>query len=253
MNYYVLHSCFMQRIELINPVTGDTIPGSERGYGFFAMETGYGVKSDFAHCSRYTSEEYDSIFDGWMQSARFFAFVSMFLGGIAFLVLFSSCMCAFSANMFERWLFLGLILAGCATGLMFLVFGSEHCKENHCKVGAGSVYAIKALSCWLLTAITVKCMGRAMLKNQSNNRRRNGNNEDDDVDDLDLEDADSQMFPLPETTPEGRKRYADAEEYASATEKAFDSRFGNGEDYSHGEEEEYYSGDKADTASTPVV
>jgi hypothetical protein len=256
MNYYVLHSCYMQRIKLINPVTGDTIPGSERGYGFFARETDYGLESDFADCSRYTSQEYDLIFDGWMQSARFFAFVSMFLGGIAFLVLFSSCMCAFSANMFERWLLWGFILAGCATGLMFLVFGSEHCKENHCKVAAGSGYAISAFMFWLSTANTVKSMGGAMPKSKNNNRRRNRNNkneeDEDDVDDLYYED-DSQKYPLPETTPEGRKRYADAEEYANDTEKAFDRRFGNGEDdssdeddHSYGDEEEDYSGGEDD-------
>jgi len=34
MNCYCLGSCFMQRVHQVNTVTGDPIPGQERGYGF---------------------------------------------------------------------------------------------------------------------------------------------------------------------------------------------------------------------------
>ena len=255
MNYLVLKSCYMQRIKLINPVTGETIPGSERGFGFFARETDYGLESDYADCSHYLPEEIDVVFDSWMNAGKFFAFVSMIIGGLGFLILFSTCFCAYTQNMFERWLMWSFILASCASGLMFLVFGSEHCQENKCKVAAGSGYAISTWMFWVSTANTVKSMtGAPPKKDKPKKKRRNrrgnsddGDEEDDEFDDLYYEEG--HKYPLPESTPEGRRRYAAVEEYANDTEREYAKRFEGEEDpdssvededeYSYGEEEEF--------------
>lgn len=230
MNMYVLMSCFMQRIKIINPVTGDTIPGSERGYGFFARETDAGLESDYQQCSYYAAEETDSVFDAWVRSARFFTFVSEFLGILCFLILLNTCWCAFSEETFSRWLFWFYLLAAGAISLSFLVFGSEFCGDNRCKVAAGSGYAITTLMFWLSSCNTVKSIGGAMPKppkdpNRPKRRRpwsRRKKSDDDEDIEQDMADLyyenEEDKYPIPECTPEGRKRYAAAAAFADDTD-----------------------------------
>jgi hypothetical protein len=105
MNLYVLGTCVFQRIKIINPVTGEPIPGSERGYGFSARETDYGLESDYRTCTYYPDDELDEIFDGWMKFGKFFSFVSAILAAICFIILISICCIAYSKVMFERCFF----------------------------------------------------------------------------------------------------------------------------------------------------
>jgi len=75
---------------------------------------------------------------------------------LAFFVLFSTCFCAYSKGMFVHWLFWLYVVAGCCMGLSFLVFWSEFCKDNKCKVAQGSGCALMTVMLWLLCAHMVK-------------------------------------------------------------------------------------------------
>jgi hypothetical protein len=75
MNMYVVLSCFFQRIALINPVTGEPIPGSERGYGFLGREVDYGLQPDYQQCIYYPAEEEAEIFDSWVKAGKAFAYM----------------------------------------------------------------------------------------------------------------------------------------------------------------------------------
>jgi hypothetical protein len=161
MNVYVVFSCFFTRVTLLNERTGEPIEGSEEGYGFFAKEVDTGLQPDYKQCLYYPENEYDYIFDGWFHSARFFTSLSMFIGTVCFGVMVMASCCAFSANMFERWLLWSYIIAACVVMLSFLAFGSEFCNKNDCKVAQGSGYAISTFMFWLVCANTVKSMGAA--------------------------------------------------------------------------------------------
>jgi hypothetical protein len=222
MNVYVVRSCLFQRIQLINPATGDIIPGSERGYGFLSRETDHDMKPDYGQCSWYTLEEYNTIFDAWMDSGRFFAFLSAFLATICFLVMFLTCCMAFSSNMFERWLFWTHIAAAITIAFSFLIFGSDHCGEHECKVADGCGYAISAFMFHLLSANTVKSFAAA---SPPDSNRNNDNDEgDDDIDD-DLDDLyyENEEDKYPPPRPEGPR--------GVIIKKNGQKEFDNGEDY----------------------
>ena len=230
MNMYVLMSCFMQRIKLVNPVTGETIPGQERGYGFFARETDAGLEYDYQQCSYYESDEIDVVFDGWVRSARFFSLVSEFLGTMAFLILINTCWCAFSEETFSRWIFWMYLLAAGAISLSFLIFGSEFCSDNRCKVAAGSGYALTTFMFWLSSCNTVKSIGGAMPKppkdpNRPKKRRpwskRKKGDDDEDLEQVMADmyyETEEDKYPIPECTAEGRARYAAAAAFADDTD-----------------------------------
>ena len=176
MNGYVLTSCYFQRIALLNPLNGEPIKGSERGYGFMSREADFGIQPDYQECIYYPGDEYDELFhDGWMPAGKLFAYFSAALGFVGFCVLLLSCCLAFSNVMFERWLLWGYLVAACSMALTMLIFGSEFCAENQCKIGEGGGYAISNFLFWCVMANTVKSMGEAL----PNSR---GQNQDDDYD-----------------------------------------------------------------------
>ena len=78
MNAFVITSCFFQRIQEINPVTGEKIKGSERGYGFISREAGYGVQADYQQCVYYPDEEIETFFDSWVRAGKVMAFMVSF-------------------------------------------------------------------------------------------------------------------------------------------------------------------------------
>lgn len=160
MNMYIIMSCFFERIVLINPVTGEEIPGSERGYGMLSRETDYGLEPDYRQCSYYTPDDYQKVFDGWMQAARFFTFLSALLGFVGLCVLILSICLAFSSPMFEQWLFCIYIWAAVFIMFSFLMYGAEFCDQNKCKFSLGGGWAISTFMFWLTAANTVKSMGQ---------------------------------------------------------------------------------------------
>lgn len=75
MHSFVITSCFFQRIQEINPVTGEKIPGTERGYGFISRETDYGVQPDYQQCTYYPPDEIAEFFDSWVRASKAMAFL----------------------------------------------------------------------------------------------------------------------------------------------------------------------------------
>jgi len=219
MNLYVLGTCLFQRIQPINHVTGDPIPGRERGYGFLSRETDYGLQPDYRQCSWYTDQEYNEYFDGWMHSGRIFAFISAILATVCFLVMFLTCCMAFSPSMFERWLFWMYIVAAITIALSFLIFGNEHCSENKCKVANGTGWAISAFMFHLVAANTVKSFAGASAPN-NRNRDADDDDVDEELDDLYYEDEDEKY---PPHRPEGPR--------GVIQKKNGEKEFDNGEDY----------------------
>lgn len=220
MNMYVLGGCFMHRVHLINTVTGDPIPGQERGFGFLSREADYGVQPDYGMCTWYTSKEYEDIFDGWMKMGRFFAFVSAILAAVCFLVLLCTCCVAFSPSTFERWLLWMYIVAAISVAFSFFIFGSENCSANQCKVADGSGYAITAFMLHLVAANTVKSFNPPSAPPA---RRRGGDDADEieeELDDLYYEDEDDKYPPFHPDGPRGvtvkkngERVYNDGEDY----------------------------------------
>lgn len=77
--------------------------------------------------------------------------------------------------MYERWLFWFYIFASLCIAFSFLMFGSEFCSENNCKIAQGGGWAISTFFFWLCCANTVKSMAQARPP-----RSRNNDNDDDD-------------------------------------------------------------------------
>lgn len=162
MNMYVMMSCFFQRVVIINPITGEPIQGSERGYGFLSRESDYGVTPDYRKCLFYPVDEEELIFDGWMKSGKAFAFMSGILGFVCFCVLMLACCLAFSPSMWERWLLWMYLFAAVFIALSFLSFGSDFCSQNDCKVAQGGGWAISTFLFWIICANVVKSMPHAL-------------------------------------------------------------------------------------------
>ena len=164
MNMFVIGSCYYQKVVLVNPITGEPIPASKKGYGFRSREISYGETPDYRQCLYYPEAEYEDIFDGWMRAAKAFSFLSSLLGLFGFCVMVLACCFAFSPAMWERWLLWSYIFAGICIALSFLTFGSEFCDQNDCKVAQGGGWAISALLFWCVCANTVKSMPHALPK-----------------------------------------------------------------------------------------
>lgn len=231
MNLYVIGSCMFQRIKKINTITGDPIPGSERGFGFLGRETDYGITPDYRQCSWYTAEEYDILFDGWMHTGRIFAFLSAIIATIGFVVLFLTCCMAFSPSMFEKWLFWMYIVAAITVAFSFFIFGSEYCADNDCKVADGCGWAISAFMFHLVAANTVKSFAAPNAPASKRSPKKAANNDDDEYDDdedddnEDLDDLhyenESDKYPAPHpdgprgvvADKDGIKEYDDGEDY----------------------------------------
>jgi hypothetical protein len=148
----------------MNPVTGQILPGAQRGFGFFSRETDYGSKQpDHQQCTWY--DVYHEKLDGWMTTGRFFAIVSTVLAIIGFVVMWMTCCVEFSRSMFTTWLLGVYISAAISVVLSFLIFGSEACHENHCQVASGCGYAMWAVIFHLISAMTVKSFPMAHAPN----------------------------------------------------------------------------------------
>lgn len=219
MNFYVIGSCFFMRVQQVNPVNGDPVPGSERGYGFLSREADYGVTPDYKQCVYYPTVEYDLIFDGWMHTGRIFSFISAILAAVCFLVLLLTCCCAFSPSMFERWLFWMYISAAICIALSFFAYGSEWCSESDCKVADGSGWAISAFMFHLVSANTVKSFAAAGAPPSADVDEEEDAN-DQDLDDLYYENEQDKYPPLNPNGPRGirirkngKREFDNGEEY----------------------------------------
>jgi hypothetical protein len=224
MNLYVLGTCLFQRITPLHPVTGEPMKGEERGYGFLSRETDYGLTPDYRQCSWYTRAEYDELFDGWMHFGRIFAFASAILASICFVVMFLTCCVAFSPSMFEKWLFWMYVSAALTVAFSFLIFGSEYCADNKCKVADGCGWAISAFMFHLLAANTVKSVAAPSAPPPKRNTNSDdGDDDEDEIDDLDDLYYDNEENKYPPPHPDGPrgvvvdkngiKEYDDGEDY----------------------------------------
>lgn len=222
MNLYILGTCSFNRIMILNPVTGEPIPGSERGYGFNARETNYGQTPDYRQCTYYPDDEKDEIYDSWIVTGKMFAYISALLATIGFLILFSICCIAYSKSMFERWLLWLYIIAAITVTFSFFIFGSEFCQMNQCKVADGCGWAISAFFLHLLCANTVKSFPGPNPRPNPADKNKGPPTIDDVYDELyyDNENDKYQQAPL----PDGQKRGVIINEQG-------EPEFDDGEDY----------------------
>ena len=165
MNMYVIMSCKFANITEINPVTGDPIEITKRGYGLIAREIAYGDIESYRGCVMYPDDEKEYLFDFWIKMARQFAFLGGILGLITFTCLIGSyCFLCDSWN-FERWLLWTSIWAAICMAMTNMIFGNSFCKDNICKVSYGTGYAISAFMTYLMLANQVKSMGQPPPRN----------------------------------------------------------------------------------------
>jgi hypothetical protein len=185
MTYEVMTGCFFQRITLVNPLNGEPIAGSERGYGFLSREADFGTQPDYKQCIYYPDEEYADLFaDGWMPAAKLFVQMSGILGIIGACVLILACCLAYTSVMFERWLLWGYLLAAAFSALSMLIFGSQFCADNECEIGQTGGSAISLFLFWCVMANTVKSMGEVLPP-----KKPRGQEDDDDDDDYGYDDG----------------------------------------------------------------
>lgn len=164
MNFYVITSCKFALITELNPVTGEPILMTKRGYGLLAREIRYGEKQSHPRlcpgCIVYPNEEEDALQDFWLRSARGVAFIGAFLGLITFTCLCgASCVFCESWN-FERWLLWCCIWASICMAFTNLIFGNWFCAHNQCKVSYGTGYAVTAFMTYLMLANQIKSMAQ---------------------------------------------------------------------------------------------
>jgi hypothetical protein len=234
MNLYVIGSCFFMRVTQVNPVNGDPVPGSERGYGFLSREVDYGIMPDYKECVYYPRAEYDLIFDGWMHTGRMFAFLSAILAAVCFMVLFCTCCCAFSPSMFERWLFWMYITAAIFIALSMFAYGCEWCSESICKVADGTGWAISAFMFHLVSANTVKSFAAAGAPRNPDDDGDDAN--EDDLDDLYYE-REEDKYPPPRpggprgivTRKNGKREFDSGEDYYDDMGRMYNP-YGDGDD-----------------------
>jgi hypothetical protein len=62
MNMYVIMSCFFYNITELNPITGEPMPSTKRGYGMMARQISYGEVPSYMQCVYYPKEEMDELF-----------------------------------------------------------------------------------------------------------------------------------------------------------------------------------------------
>lgn len=168
MNLYVVMSCFFHRITEINPITGEVIPSTSKGYGLIARETAFdlGETPSYQKCTIYPPDEQEYLFDWWMSTARNMAFLAGFLALCCFIVLIFSYCFRFTQWTMERWLLWAYLYAAMAMALVMLMWGGAFCKENKCQVAQGTGYVISCFFTHLMMANTVKSMGQPPPKNE---------------------------------------------------------------------------------------
>jgi hypothetical protein len=131
MIYQVLTACFFQRIALLNPLNGEPIEGSERGYGFLSREADFGTQPDYQQCIYYPDDEYAELFtDGWMPAAKHFVMLSGILGGIGVVLISACCLLGRQSCLSDGCYGVSLAAAFMACPL---IFGSQFCADNNAK------------------------------------------------------------------------------------------------------------------------
>jgi hypothetical protein len=158
----LLLNCDVQRIT-IKDANGQ-VPDNEPqiGYGFISRQPITGEIPQVMGCVLYPDDEKRELFDAWFQVGRFMIFISALLGVVGICVLSASFCVAWSANTFQHWLLWNYVFAACCVGLSFMIFGSDYCQENECKLGKGGVSVISVFFFWLTAANSVKSMPEAM-------------------------------------------------------------------------------------------
>jgi len=158
----MLNSCFFERIQLRDE-DDQPIVGTMRGYGFFAREIEQGEEADYSNCIAYSEAEMQNSFDdGFWDTGRTFAIMSMIFGSIGTLIVLATMCVAFHLHMFEKLLLWIYLLAAICQGFAFFAFGTDFCREHICRVGIGSGYAITAFFMLLVCANTVKSFPEAL-------------------------------------------------------------------------------------------
>jgi hypothetical protein len=155
-------NCDVQRIKLVDPATGQpSATAQQYGYGFISREPQSGEVGTLMGCLPYPDAEKTKLFDVWFQMGRFMVYLSAIFGCIGLIVLSAAICIAWSVNTFQHWLLWNYIFAAIVTGLAFLIFGSNFCSANECKLGKGGVSVISIFFFWLVAANTVKSMPEA--------------------------------------------------------------------------------------------
>lgn len=107
--------------------------------------------------------------DNMYEIARLFGSLSMLLG--TFLTLFLSSS-AFWESINLRPIGLGLLVTYFCQSFTMLFFDAQVCKENDCRVGAGSYLSIGAAICWVAACITTATMESFKLRATRERRRQ---------------------------------------------------------------------------------
>lgn len=162
--------------------TGEPIEGTMRGYGFFAHQVDPGEPPDYQQCIAYTPAQTQLNFnDWWFNYAKVFITLSLALGGLGMLIIFTTCCLAFHTHMFEKLLLWIYLLASICQGLAFLAFGNKFCAEHICKVGPGTAMGISTFMMWLTCANTVKSTPEALPPEEIAEDDHYDSDDDDDM------------------------------------------------------------------------
>ena len=160
MNTCVILSCKFATITELNPVTGQPMETTRRGYGLIAREVAYGDEENYLGCILYPDDEADELYDFWLKWARNLALVGDLLGLVTYICLIGSCCFFCKPWNFERWLLWCCLWASICMACTSLLYGNWFCQANVCQVSNGTGNAIFAFLAYLMLAILVKSMAQ---------------------------------------------------------------------------------------------
>jgi hypothetical protein len=213
----VVISCELEWIVIFDENGERADDAKTYGYGFLAREIIPGEQASFQNCIMYTDEEMPIVFDGWIYSGRFVTFISGFMGLVGLCIMIASACVAFSPNMFEHWLFWNFIIASFFAAFGFLLFGSQFCSDNGCRLGPGGLQILSLWFMWLTAANTVKSVPRP---------KPPASADEPDGDDLWYENEDDKYDDTPKKPP----RYADDDggsDYDEEPPYGYEDAYGN--------------------------
>jgi len=138
----VLRSCSFFVTTEVNPVTGQVIDESTRGYGLLSRTISYGERPEYGtQCVFYPAKEQAYLWaeDTWMRTSLYGWYLTAWLQCLAAGALVLMTSLSFTRVTFERWFLWAYFLAACAAAApIWAMPRATVCRQNDCALSQGA-------------------------------------------------------------------------------------------------------------------